>query len=105
VAAVVVTASLPVPGRIYTVGAAASVQFAGAAIMIRVIRVTPPAAYSDFVWIDCYQIDHRGQATARRSVFVRYPGLIPAGVPPQSHQRPLTQTLAPSHRPQRAVAS
>jgi hypothetical protein len=101
----VVTAVLPVPGRIYIAGAAASVQFAGAAILIRVIKVTPPAVHSDFAWIDCYQVDHRGHATERRSVYVIYAGLIPAGTPPQPHQLPLTRTLTPARPRQRVVAS
>jgi hypothetical protein len=58
----------------------ASVQFA-APILFRVIRVHDWDTYAGWVWLDGYQLDKRGDAVARRDVFVQVAGLRPAAEP------------------------
>jgi hypothetical protein len=68
---------LPRPGEVVVVGAAASVQFGGKhGFRFRVIAVDSRPTYDGWVWLDGYQLDGRGQATARRKIFVLRSGLI-----------------------------
>ncbi|MFI6228514.1 hypothetical protein ACIBCR_14525 [Micromonospora echinospora] len=53
---------------------AASVQFINP-IMFRVIRVLDWPTYDHWTWLDGYELDRRGDAVARRSVFVQREGL------------------------------
>ncbi|MFF3857079.1 hypothetical protein [Micromonospora sp. NPDC002575] len=55
---------------------AASVQFVSRPIVARVIRVRDDLiTYDGWCWLDVYQLDARGDATERRTIFVRPDGL------------------------------
>lgn len=64
-----------IPGVILEVTAAASVQFGLCPMLFRVIRIHDWPTYDGYAWIDGYQLDHRGDAVARRSIWVRTAGL------------------------------
>jgi hypothetical protein len=67
---------VPRSGEVLVLGREASVQFAGAsAIRLRVIHVDDRPTYPGWCWLDGYQLDTRGEAVQRRSVFVRLAGL------------------------------
>ncbi|GIJ78114.1 hypothetical protein SAMN05443287_113105 [Micromonospora phaseoli] len=68
-----------VPGELFLLTRAASPQFVRP-ITIRVIRHrTDRTTYDGWTWIECYQLDARGDAVERRELFVMSAGLIPAG--------------------------
>ncbi|MBG6066225.1 hypothetical protein [Micromonospora ureilytica] len=75
-------------GDLLIVGREASVQFIRP-IRFRVIRVLDWITYDEWIWLDGYQLDDRGDAVARRSIFVMKAGLriqrrtAPAGVQPR----------------------
>ncbi len=55
---------------------AASVQFVSRPVVARVIRVRDDLiTYDGWCWLDVYQLDARGEATERRTIFVRPDGL------------------------------
>lgn len=58
-------------------GRAASVQFAIVPIRLRVIGVDPRPTYDGWLWLVGYQLDERGQAIAKREVFVQRAGVRP----------------------------
>ena len=66
--------TLPKAGDVVHLTRAASVQF-HAPIMFRVIRILDWPTYDHWVWLDGYQLDRKGDAVARRSVFVQKKGL------------------------------
>jgi hypothetical protein len=70
---------LPRPGDVVEVSRQASVQFTSP-IRFRVIRVHDWPTYSGWVWLDGYQLNAAGDASERRSIFVRVGGLrqVPA---------------------------
>lgn len=73
------------PGDVVLVGRAASVQFTGrSGFAFRIIAVDARPTYAGWVWLDGYQLDGRGQAVARRRIFVRAAGLRRAGLPGSS---------------------
>ncbi|GGL97723.1 hypothetical protein [Micromonospora yangpuensis] len=93
---------LPAPGDVVLVTRAASVQF-GQPLMFRVIRVVSEwVTYHGWTWLHGYSLDERGDALAKRDIFVRPAGLTlmrPAGPPPaprRPNQRPATQVRRPS---------
>lgn len=53
---------------------AASVQFSKP-ILFRLIRVLDWETYHGWVWLDGYELDKKGEAVARRSVFVQQAGI------------------------------
>lgn len=61
-------------GDLAEITRAASVQFTKP-IMFRVIRVLDWVTYDGWVWLDGYQLDAKGEAVARRSIFVQPAGL------------------------------
>ncbi|MEU7615385.1 hypothetical protein AB0M91_19310 [Micromonospora rifamycinica] len=63
-------APLPKAGDLVYVTRAASVQFIRP-IWCRVIRVRDWITYDGWCWLDVYQLDARGDAVARRSIFVQ----------------------------------
>ncbi|MFI9638636.1 hypothetical protein ACIG87_01015 [Micromonospora sp. NPDC051925] len=65
----------PRSGDLLQVTRAASVQFVKP-IMFRVIRVLDWPTYDGWLWLDGYQLDARGDAVARRSIFVQPAGLV-----------------------------
>ncbi|QDY08466.1 hypothetical protein FJK98_15955 [Micromonospora sp. HM134] len=73
----------PRPGELLIVDRAASVQFTGErALRLRVVSVSDRPTYDGWVWLTGYVLDRRGEATARREVFVRLAGLRPAATTP-----------------------
>ncbi|MFY1621737.1 hypothetical protein ACN261_20160 [Micromonospora sp. WMMD723] len=67
----------PRAGDLLLLTRAASVQFVRP-VRFRVIRVLDWPTYDGWVWLDGYRLDDRGDAVARRSVFVRPAGLVVA---------------------------
>ncbi|MEU7571435.1 hypothetical protein [Micromonospora sp. NPDC049240] len=67
-------------GDMLFIGRAASVQFM-APIRFRLIRQLDWTTYDGWVWLDGYQLDERGDAVARRSIFVKRAGLRTAPAP------------------------
>lgn len=66
----------PIPGEELLISREASVQFAGTpAFVFRVISVCPKPTYDGWAWVTGYQLDGRGQAVAKREIFVRLAGL------------------------------
>ncbi|MGV9978036.1 hypothetical protein ACWDUH_10190 [Micromonospora wenchangensis] len=70
---------LPKAGDLVYVTRAASVQFVKP-IWCRVIRVLDWITYDGWCWLDVYQLDARGDAVARRSIFVQ-PAKLESGQP------------------------
>jgi hypothetical protein len=80
----------PSPGDLLIVDGRASVQFAGdRALTFRVVSVSAQPTYPGWVWLTGYVIDRRGEATAKREVYVQLAGLrsAPAGPPAQPPAR------------------
>jgi hypothetical protein len=78
---------LPRSGEVVRVTAAASVQFAnGNGFVFRVIRVHDWTTYDGWAWLDGYQLDQRGDAVDRRSIFVQIAGLQRARVTLAPHK-------------------
>ncbi|SCF18803.1 hypothetical protein GA0070618_3868 [Micromonospora echinospora] len=73
-------------GDLLHVTQAASVQF-HKPIVLRLIRVLDWPTFDGWVWLDGYQLDTKGDAVARRSIFVQPVGL-----------RKLTSAPAPRRR-------
>ncbi|MET8526971.1 hypothetical protein [Micromonospora sp. NPDC005172] len=78
------------PGDVVLIGAACSPQFSGdRALMLRVVSVGEPDPYHDWIWVTGYVLDARGDATAKREVYVMRAGLViqrriaPAGGQPR----------------------
>lgn len=67
-------------GDLLIVGREASVQFLRP-IRFRVIRQLDWITYDGWIWLDGYVLDDRGDAVARRSIFVMKAGLFPAPAP------------------------
>ncbi|KXK59158.1 hypothetical protein AWW66_25830 [Micromonospora rosaria] len=85
---------MPSPGDVVLVTRAASVQFTRP-MMFRVIRVIEEwVTYHDWVWLHGYSLDERGDAVAKRDLFVR-----PAGL--QMMRRPQPSPRSPNQRPSR----
>lgn len=82
---------LPRSGNVLHVTRAASVQF-GEPILFRVIRIHDWPTYDGWCWLDGYELDSKGDAVVRRSIFVQPAGLRPARSLPKPEPRP-------AHRP------
>lgn len=68
---------LPRAGDLLDITGAASVQFDGRrGFAFRVIRPHAWTTYDGWMWLDGYQLNAAGDATARRTVFVQLAGLI-----------------------------
>ncbi|MFI9641037.1 hypothetical protein ACIG87_13370 [Micromonospora sp. NPDC051925] len=67
-------AELPKAGDLVVVTRAASVQFVKP-IRCRVIRVLDWITYDGWCWLDVYQLNAKGDAVVRRSIFVQPAGL------------------------------
>ncbi|MBQ1024635.1 hypothetical protein [Micromonospora sp. C95] len=73
----------PRAGDLLRVGPEASVQFIRP-ILFRVIRVLDDwtrTSYDGWIWLEGYQLDSRGDAVARRAIFVIKAGLRAAPAP------------------------
>ena len=66
--------TLPKAGDVVHLTRAASVQFIRP-IMFRIIRVLDWPTYDHWVWLDGYQLDPKGDAVERRTLFVQEAGL------------------------------
>jgi hypothetical protein len=78
------------PGDVVLVGAACSPQFTGnRALRLRLVSVGETDPYHDWIWLTGYVLDARGNATAKREVYVMRAGVViqrrtaPAGVQPR----------------------
>lgn len=75
----------PEPGDLLRIDGHASVQFAGdRALTFRVVSVCDRPTYTGWVWLTGYVVSPRGNATAKREIYVQLAGL-----------RRATGTLAP----------
>ncbi|BCL15174.1 hypothetical protein GCM10017556_29130 [Micromonospora sagamiensis] len=87
---------------------AASVQF-HRPIMFRLIRVKDDwTTFDGWVWLDGYQLDTKGNAVARRSVFVQWAGLRVVPQPRPAHPERATHSERATRserdaRPERAA--
>lgn len=57
-------------GDVLRIDLSVSVQFL-IPITVRVIRLLDWPTYDGWAWIDVYQLDSRGEAVTRRSLFIR----------------------------------
>lgn len=72
----------PRTGDVLRITSTASVQFgAGREMFFRVIRVHTWPTYDGWVWLDGYQLDSRGDAVDRRTIFVQLAGLWTTALP------------------------
>ncbi|MBM0256307.1 hypothetical protein [Micromonospora sp. 4G55] len=72
----------PSPGDLLIIDSRASVQFAGdRALTLRVVSVSDQPTYHGWIWLTGYVLNRRGEATAKREVYVQFGGLRPAPVP------------------------
>ncbi|WBC12796.1 hypothetical protein O7600_16560 [Micromonospora sp. WMMA1998] len=90
---------IPKPGDVLHVGGGASVQFDGdRALIFRVIKVSGELAFHDWIWLTGYVLDQKGNALARREIFVQKAGLYradpPRAVIRQPGRRPTAVTRA-----------
>ncbi|WP_018786953.1 hypothetical protein [Micromonospora sp. CNB394] len=67
-------------GDLLHITRAASPQFV-TSFHFRVIRVLDWTTFDGWMWLDGYQLDERGDALARRSIFVMQGGLKPGSIP------------------------
>ncbi|MET7876399.1 hypothetical protein ABZS52_05625 [Micromonospora profundi] len=71
----------PSPGELLVIDGRASVQFAGdRALTFRVVSVSDQPTYEGWVWLTGYVLNRRGNATAKREIFVQLAGLRPAPI-------------------------
>jgi hypothetical protein len=72
----------PSPGDLLIIDDRASVQFAGGrALTFRVVSVSDQPTYQGWIWLTGYVLNRRGEATARREVYVQLAGLALYGAP------------------------
>lgn len=67
-------------GEVLLIGPECSVQFVHP-ILFRLIRRLDWTTYDGWLWLDGYVLDKRGDAVARRSIFVLEAGLTVAPPP------------------------
>ncbi|WP_233599956.1 hypothetical protein [Micromonospora sp. M71_S20] len=68
---------------LFVVDGRASVQFAGdRALTFRVVSVCDQPAYAGWIWLTGYVLGRRGEATAKREIYVQLAGLRPAAAAP-----------------------
>lgn len=69
----------PSPGDLLVIDGRASVQFSrDRALTLRVVSVSDQPTYQGWAWLTGYVVDRRGDATAKRQIFVQLAGLRPA---------------------------
>lgn len=87
----------PSPGDLIVIDGRASVQFAGArALAFRVVSVSDKPTYDGWVWLTGYVLDRRGDATAKREIFVQLAGLTPAENTPDRREVRVARGCRPS---------
>ncbi|MEU4780563.1 hypothetical protein [Micromonospora sp. NPDC023633] len=85
----------PSPGDLLVVDGRASVQFAGdRALTFRVVSVADQPTYAGWIWLTGYVLDRRGEATAKREIYVRLAGLRPATSTPDPRRPAATCSRA-----------
>ncbi|BCL13527.1 hypothetical protein [Micromonospora sagamiensis] len=90
-------------GDLVEVTRAASVQFVHP-FLFRVIRVLDWVTYDGWVWLDGYQLDRKGDAVARRSIFVQPAGLrVRRSVPAPTPRRSTRSAAAPTRTAHRQL--
>ncbi|MEV4724587.1 hypothetical protein [Micromonospora humida] len=68
-------------------------------ILFRLIRIrTEWITYDGWAWLDGYQIDARGDAVARRSIYVQPAGLLPPEPELTPTRRPVPASRAATSR-------
>ncbi|MEH1101919.1 hypothetical protein [Micromonospora sp. CPCC 205561] len=78
----------PSPGDLLIVDGRASVQFAGErALTFRVVSVCGQPTYAGWIWLTGYVLNRRGEATAKREIYVQLAGLRPARAPDTTARR------------------
>lgn len=85
----------PRSGDLLYVTRSASVQFLNP-IFFRVIRVLGWPTYDGWLWLDGYQLNVKGDAVARRSIFVQQVGLRSGEVAASQIGRRRDRTTAPA---------
>ncbi|SCF08931.1 hypothetical protein GA0074695_3390 [Micromonospora viridifaciens] len=66
----------PQPGDLLRIDGHASVQFTGKrALTFRVVSVCDRPTYAGWIWLTGYVINRRGNATAKREIYVQLAGL------------------------------
>ncbi|MEU5566159.1 hypothetical protein [Micromonospora musae] len=66
----------PKPGDLLRIDGRASVQFTGdRALTFRVVSVPDQQTYPGWIWLTGYVLNRRGEATAKREVYVQLAGL------------------------------
>jgi hypothetical protein len=85
-------------GTVLHIGRECSVQFAGTrALRLRLVSVDDKPTYPGWVWLTGYVLDARGDATAKREVYVQRAGIrVLAAQPAAAVVRP---------RPRRAASA
>ena len=79
----------PRPGGLLRIDGRASVQFAGhRALVFRVSSVCDRPTYTGWVWLTGYVLNRRGNATAKREVYVQLAGLHCATSTPSPSRSP-----------------
>lgn len=58
-------------------------------VTLRVIRVLDRSTYDGWIWVEGYQLNSRGEAVARRELFVRRAGVRIVQAPQPVVRRPL----------------
>lgn len=68
-------------GQLLALDRAASPQFTGDGIQLRLIRVVHEwqSGYDGWIWLDGYEMNSAGEATERRSVYVCAAGIRLSG--------------------------
>ncbi|MFI9525756.1 hypothetical protein [Micromonospora rosaria] len=90
------------PGDVFLLTRAASVQFARP-ITVRVIHHhADRPTYHGWTWIDCYQLDARGDAVARRELYVMPAGMVRQTDPPAASGRVAVRRATAQQVPRRA---
>lgn len=80
---------VPKPGDVLYVNREASVQFSGdRALVFRVIKVCDRPTYYGWAWLTGYVLDRKGNALARREIYVQMAGLQKAATPPTVVRQP-----------------
>ncbi|MEV4765946.1 hypothetical protein AB0J89_25315 [Micromonospora chokoriensis] len=70
----------PSPGDLLVIDGRASVQFAGdRSLTFRVVSVCDRPTYEGWVWLTGYVINRRGDATAKREIYVQSAALHRVG--------------------------
>ncbi|WP_326563862.1 hypothetical protein [Micromonospora peucetia] len=88
----------PSPGDLLIVDGRASVQFAGGrAMTFCVVTVSDQPTYAGWIWLTGYALDRRGEATAKREIYVQLAGLRPARPPDTTARRAPRSRRASSH--------